>query len=313
MAVNVPTHLYEQLLSICSTPENRAALISVIEMATGETLVAGTNITLTPNAGNITIASTGGSGGSGANTALSNLVSPAINAGLVPDTDGAYPLGHTDKAWTTVLAGALAYHDFNTNISLQLRKMGDSAGAISVDYGARQLLKADGTVMLDWSTASAMSSSIAANSLLSSVVTLTADQVNALNTTPFTIVPATAGKATLVSYIKMTYNHVTPFTISGGGQLAVLHKTTGSAPASFIINNDANGTAVLGTSGFLDQTTNQNSIATAGPQGGSGIGDASNGFSQDPTGLDVILTNASGSTSGGTGSTLTVTTYYQLI
>lgn len=44
------------------------------------TLVAGSNITLTPGSGTITIASTGGGG---ANTALSNLASTAINADLV--------------------------------------------------------------------------------------------------------------------------------------------------------------------------------------------------------------------------------------
>lgn len=63
------------------------------------TLVAGSNITITPSGSNITIASTGGGG---ANTALSNLAAVAINADLLPDSDNSRNLGSPSFEWDSL-------------------------------------------------------------------------------------------------------------------------------------------------------------------------------------------------------------------
>lgn len=62
------------------------------------TLVAGSGISITPAGSNITIASTGGGG---ANTALSNLASVAINTSLLPGLTDSIALGGAGLRYTT--------------------------------------------------------------------------------------------------------------------------------------------------------------------------------------------------------------------
>lgn len=64
------------------------------------TLVAGSGITITPAGSNITIAS---SGGSGANTALSNLTNPtSVNQSLIFSVDSSFNIGSSTKRATAV-------------------------------------------------------------------------------------------------------------------------------------------------------------------------------------------------------------------
>ena len=81
------------------------------------TLVAGTGISVTPSGSNITIASTGSSG---ANTALSNLASTAVNASINPSLaqTGNLSLGTTSLYWSqmssdivNVMGGQIRLYD----------------------------------------------------------------------------------------------------------------------------------------------------------------------------------------------------------
>jgi hypothetical protein len=77
-----------------------SAGVSSLNGLTGAlTLIAGTGITITPFGSTLTIAS---SGSSGANTALSNLTSTAINADLVPGTPDTINLGSASLQYNTL-------------------------------------------------------------------------------------------------------------------------------------------------------------------------------------------------------------------
>lgn len=65
------------------------------------TLSAGTNVTITPSGTSITIAATGSSG---ANTALSNLSSVAVNTSILPGTTASISLGSSILDWLDTYA-----------------------------------------------------------------------------------------------------------------------------------------------------------------------------------------------------------------
>jgi hypothetical protein len=103
----------------------------------------------------------------GANTALSNLASVAVNASLLPATTDTIDLGATNKRWNKGFiaglydgAGVMRWSVGSTydaagavSVSSGARQLKDSTGAISEDWEARNLLAANGTtVVLDWST-----------------------------------------------------------------------------------------------------------------------------------------------------------------
>lgn len=76
-------------------------------------LVAGSGITITPSGSNITIAA---SGGSGANTALSNLASTAVNTDILPDSNNSHVLGTAGFAWQDVHTASVSS---NTTLGIQ--------------------------------------------------------------------------------------------------------------------------------------------------------------------------------------------------
>lgn len=117
------------------------------------TLVAGSNITLTPGSGTLTIASTGGGG---ANTALSNLASVAINDDLLPDVTNTRSLGSSTKTWTNFFLGnAIADSSFQPILLATTRKLVDEAGNSALGFSStgRILYANNGsTSQLNWNT-----------------------------------------------------------------------------------------------------------------------------------------------------------------
>ena len=97
-----------------------------------------------------------GAGGSGANAALSNLASVAINASLVPAINDTISVGSGTFRYAQVYTGNI---EVTTNINdstgdpvigISTRELIGSDGDISIEFGGRQLV--DGAVVkLDWS------------------------------------------------------------------------------------------------------------------------------------------------------------------
>lgn len=74
--------------------------------------------------------------GSGANTALSNLASVAVNTAILPGSDNSIGLGSTSKSWST------------GNIHV----LDDSAGVVSIDAYGRLLKDSSAGTQLGWTT-----------------------------------------------------------------------------------------------------------------------------------------------------------------
>lgn len=105
-----------QLISV----ENLAFFVGAASLAAPVTLIAGSNITLTPSGNSLTIAASGGGGG--ATTALDNLASTAINASLIPAVPAtidlgavsfAYANGYINKIFTDTGTNLLPAYSFN--------------------------------------------------------------------------------------------------------------------------------------------------------------------------------------------------------
>lgn len=92
------------------------------------------DVLTTDGAGNLTFAPASG----GANTALSNLASTAVNDHIIPDADNAYDLGSGSLEWRTVYARAIE----SDGGALQLL----SAGAIQLVQGNSSFVEVGGGV-----------------------------------------------------------------------------------------------------------------------------------------------------------------------
>lgn len=122
-------------------------------------------------------------------------------------------------------------------------------------------------------------------------VTLTTAQVLALNGTPITIVPAVSGSVIEVEAVEMAYIKGTnAFTVTASKHLT----------AQYATSNIAIGT--VSTTGFIDQTTSKTAMVLSTSAGGVGI-----------TGQAVQITSDDSGMGSGTGSTVKVTVFYNLL
>lgn len=106
-----------------------------------KTLVAGTNITLTPGTNDITIDATGGSG---ATQALDNLTTTAINADLVPDTDitrvvGSYAKRFVEAHVQDVIASTVRSQDSAISVNADGRTLTDVSNNPKFGWGNANL------------------------------------------------------------------------------------------------------------------------------------------------------------------------------
>jgi len=107
-----------------------------------------------PTTGLVSYADTTASGGSGANTALSNLASVAINTSLISDADNTDDLGSTSVSWRTGYFGTTILPDANdgAQIGSTTRQWSDlflaEGGVINWDNGDATLTQAGNTLTL---------------------------------------------------------------------------------------------------------------------------------------------------------------------
>lgn len=81
-----------------------------------------------------------GGGGGGANTALSNLITTAINTDLLADSDGARSIGAPSLSWANGYISQLV----------------DDGGTTAISISSRRLLSSSGARVLSWNTGTAL-------------------------------------------------------------------------------------------------------------------------------------------------------------
>lgn len=126
--------------------------------------------------------------------------------------------------------------------------------------------------------------------LKSTLITLTAAQVIALNATPIDVLDAVAGKTIQVVAAILTYTKSTAFTVGSNKVLKLQYKTSGQLISS------------VPDTGFIDQSTSQKAVLLPSGSGGIAI-----------EGKAIQITSDDTTIGAGTGSTLGVQLYYNLI
>lgn len=121
-------------------------------------------------------------------------------------------------------------------------------------------------------------------------ITLTAAQVIALNATPIQLVAAQTGKLIQVVAAELIYTKSTAFTITASKHLQLQYHTSAVQIASLL------------TTGFLDQAASKTAFVQSTLTGGVGIG-----------GQAVEITSDDSGVGAGTGSTVQVLVYYNLL
>jgi hypothetical protein len=93
-------------------------------------------------------------GGGGANTALSNLASTAVNVGINPATDATLSLGSTGHAWNAIHLNTGIQNDTGTLVvDIGNSNLNDNSATLAVDYNTRRLYANDGsTINANWHT-----------------------------------------------------------------------------------------------------------------------------------------------------------------
>lgn len=122
-------------------------------------------------------------------------------------------------------------------------------------------------------------------------VTLSAAQVIALNATPIQLVAAQSGYLIQVVGIELAYvKGSAAFTVTSAKKLIVQYHTSAVAAGSIL------------ETGFIDQSSSKTAFVYGAGAGGVGIG-----------GQAVEITSDDSAISVGTGSTVAVTVYYNLL
>lgn len=221
------------------------------------TLAAGSGISITPSGSTLTIAA---SGGSGANTALSNLASVAVNTDLLPGVDNSIKLGSSSKRFSTIFSSAIVavlggqYIDV---LNMQLARgtgiinfdwnsmlLGDASGITSVAWNSRTLNDTTGTSAGSWGNGFL---TLVNGVVLTGSTSGTMGMRAAATTTPYSVfMPSAQGAAD--SYLKNDGSgNLTWSTVSGSGANTAL-----SNLASVAFNADlvpgSNNTRDIGSS-----------------------------------------------------------------
>jgi len=183
---------------------------------------------------------------SGANTALSNLASTAVNVSISPGTDGSINLGSATKRWLHIFAENV--EDASSVISTDFtnRQLVDSSGNVSVDWTA-QLLKTSGTTKLDWSGTDVSVNSRKITNLNTPTTgsdAATKAYVDAVATG--LVVKASVQAATTTALAANTYNNGSSgvgatLTANSNGALAAIDGYTASVNDRLLIKNEATG------------------------------------------------------------------------
>jgi major tropism determinant Mtd-like protein len=140
-------------LSVTGSPVTAAGTFAVAYSGTAlPTANGGTNVTLAGTAGNV-LTSDGTNwtsappAASGANTALSNLVTTSINQTLQPNSPGAFNLGASSAPWGSVFASLLYNSSGNLAIQLNGMQLRNSVNATVVDWSGSSVSFASQTIV----------------------------------------------------------------------------------------------------------------------------------------------------------------------
>lgn len=240
------------------------------------------------------------SGGSGANTALSNLASVAINTTLVSDTDNTDALGTAAIGWSDIFLGNGAVITFST---------APSTADITITHSADTLTFAGGTIVLGTATATggltgnvtgnvsgtAATVTGAAQTNITSLGTLTVLQVDNLNLNGNTIISTdTNGNINL--------------TPDGTGKNILANAQITSLTASEIVITDASKnlvSAAVATYPSLTELTYLKGVSSAiqTQLNAKGVGDMVLASVQSVTGLKTFDTTKLAVKGSSTGST----------
>src|SRR3989344_2530626 len=138
--------------------------------------------------------------GSGANTALSNLASVAINTTLVSDTDNTDALGTTAIAWSDLFLGSGAVITFNS---------APSTADITLTHSADTLTFAGGTIALGTTTATGGLTANVTGNLTGNADTVTFADAAGDTTTFVALGTAATGSLAPATDAGLTYNATT--------------------------------------------------------------------------------------------------------
>lgn len=163
VAMSVPA-----FLSVAGSPVTSSGTLAVTLSGTALPIAnGGTGQTTAPNAINAllptqtshsgeflttngTVASWAAVSG-GANTALSNLASVAINTTLLPSADNTIGLGSPAKRFDNGYIVTLKDSSDVASVKIQSRTLTDAANQTSINWSTREMSSQDGTVVADYS------------------------------------------------------------------------------------------------------------------------------------------------------------------
>ena len=203
---------------------------------------------------------------SGANTALSNLASTAVNASIVPASNNAVNLGSSSLEWSNIYAASVIY-------SPQLQNSA-SGGTTLVQGGTAAAAGNGGAITLDGATGSSTGGNGGA-------VNINSGSANSASTAAAGAISITAGQ----SYGSNTGGTITEQCGTGG-------PGTGTAGATGGTCNYIGGTGGVGS----NTSGNGGGINVKAGSGGNGVG-GGNGGQASLTGG----TGGTGSSTGGNG------------
>jgi hypothetical protein len=247
----------------------------------------------------------------GANTALSNLASVAINTSLLPGIDDSISLGSSSFSWAGGFVHFLKDASNVSAIAVYSRVLDDTSGGASVDWGNRDLKDSSGAIQLAWSTSGVEFNQLTASTVpyLNSGNVLTSSTVTPTQLGYLSGASGTTGTGSLVFSAAPAITGA--WTLTDAGEI-VNATTTTKALAFNLSGMTAAKTLTLSSSQSTTQTltipniTASDTLATLGlPQTFS----AAITLSASGTALSVTnsasigtlsLTNALSATNGGT-------------
>lgn len=121
------------------------------DTTSAQLIVGGTGISVATAAGTTTITNTGSAG---ANTALSNLASVAVNASLVPGSGGSIDLGTSSDYWNQLYVSQIHSNSGGGNVLMHAGLITDASNANALDFLNRLLIDSAGHTSINWQSRS---------------------------------------------------------------------------------------------------------------------------------------------------------------
>lgn len=211
-----------------------------------------------------------GTGGSGANTALSNLAAVAINTSLISDTDFTDDLGSSSIRWRHLWAAGVIVGGASLTTEVD-----QSVGIVN---GTVTLAKNDANARTFYGTLYKPVLNTGGSNTNTTFNVLAVDTTNT----------ATTGVTT--NLLNLAYGGATKATLTSDGNLTVTGSITGTGGG--VAYSIANGTSALGTSAIASGTCA--TVVTTAATGTATTDVVLWGFNGDPTGVTGYAPSANG-------------------